>query len=417
LARVIAGIAVATLLIHAYDGAAQAAPPESVSTRCEESEIRLDATHTASRLGACGDERGDDLLWHLDRIDQVAGNLDGRFDRRNRGAGSVVYVMDTGVLSTHNEFGGPHGSRVIAGYDATGSLNIGNSACVSSNKATAPCYSDFDELTAASHGTSVASLVAGRNIGVAPDALVVSIRVMNERGLATTRTYLDGLDAIIRNAWSPSTPYFHTAVVNISGWVLERLTTASADTTPVVPFSAIEKKMVDMVAGVDADGIRNPLGKRFLFVVAGNNIDGGCGRSGVVDRFPAILGREIGGIVTVGGMSRDNSWWSGACRGGLEVLAPAQQVFSATITAEDQYRGRKPNMRSGTSFAAPIIAGIAARILSERPELSPQELESWITSTPSRINNPDERFADGKVAYTRVEPVVRTPAAQARLAP
>jgi subtilisin family serine protease len=417
LARVIVRLAVAALLIVAFAGAVQAAPPESVSTRCDETEVRLDATHSAARLGPCNESREDDLLWHLDRIDQVAPSLDGHFDRRNRGAGSVVYVMDTGVMAAHTEFTGPHGSRVIDGYDATGSLAIGNSACKSANKATDPCYSDYDELVAASHGTSVASLVAGRNVGVAPDALVVSIRVMNERGLATTRTYLDGLDAIIRNAWSPSTPYFHTAVVNISGWVLERLNTASADTTPVVPFSAIEQKMVDMVAGVDADGNRNPLGKRFLFVVAGNNVDGGCGRSGVVDRFPAILGREISGIVTVGGMSRDNSWWTGACRGGLEVLAPAQQVFSATITADDQYRGRKPNMRSGTSFAAPIIAGIAARILSERPELSPQELESWITSTPSRINNPDERFADGKVAYTRVEPVVRTPAAQARLAP
>ncbi len=419
MARSIARLAFAFVLPSLLAGAAAAAePPDVIPTHCQETEVRLDATHTAARLGGCTDEDGDDLLWHLDRIDQIAGNLDGRFDRRNRGAGSVVYIMDTGVLAAHDEFVGANGAtRVIAGFDATTSLTLGNSACTSANKALAPCYSDYDELVAASHGTSVASLVGGRNVGVAPDALLVSVRVMNERGLATTRTYMDGLEAIIHHAWAPGTPDFRTAVVNISGWVLERLTSVSADPTPAVSFGAVERKMLDMIAGVDAQGHRNPLGKRFLFVVAGNNVDGGCGRSGVVDRFPAILGREIDGIITVGGMTRDNSFWNGSCRGGVEVLGPAQSVFSATITAPDEYRGRKPNLRSGTSFAAPIISGIAARIIAARPDLTPQQLEAWITATPSRIANPDARYADGKVAYTQVEPALRSATAQVRLAP
>ena len=33
------------------------------------------------------------------------------------------------------------------------------------------------------------------------------------------------------------------------------------------------------------DPVTNPNGKRFLFVVAGNNVDNGCGRTGVVDRY------------------------------------------------------------------------------------------------------------------------------------
>lgn len=418
MARSLARAAVLCLLSGLLCGAAAAADlPDVLPTHCAESEVRLDATHSSARLGACTEEGADDLLWHLDRIDQITDSLDGRFDRHNRGAGSVVYVMDTGVMAAHDEFVGANGAtRVIAGCDATESLTIGNSRCRSRNKAIDPCYADYEELIAASHGTSVASLVAGRNVGVAPDALLVSIRVMNERGLATTRTYLDGLDAIIRHAWAPDTPSFRTAVVNISGWVLERITSMSSDPTPAVSFGAVEKKMLDMIEGVDAQGRRDPNGKRFFFVVAGNNLDGGCGRAGVVDRFPAILGREIDGLITVGGMTRDNSWWTGACRGGLEVLAPAQSVFSATITAHDHYRGRKPNLRSGTSFAAPIVAGIAARILASRPDLTPQQLETWITATPSHIANPDSRFADGKVACTQVEPVLRNASAQARLA-
>ena len=86
-------------------------------------------------------------------------------------------------------------------------------------------------------------------------------------------------------------------------------------------YAAGEKKIREMIAGVDAQGRPDANGKRFLFVVAGNNIDNGCGRSGVVDRFPAILGKDIEGLITVGGMTEENSWWPGACRGGLEILA------------------------------------------------------------------------------------------------
>jgi serine protease len=363
--------------------------------------------HTSSRLAGCGDDAHVDVLWHLDRIDQLDGNLDGQYHRRHAGAGSVVYVMDTGVLATHAEFG----DRVIGGFDAATSLTVGSSTCVSRNKAIEPCFTNWSELVGASHGTSVASLVAGERVGVAPEATIISVRVMNESALATTRTYLEGLNFIIRNAWDPSTPQFHTAVVNISGWILEKLA-LMPDPSPV-PFITVEKKIREMIGGVDADGKPDPNGKRFFFVVAGNNIDNGCSRAGYVDRFPATLGKQIDGLITVGGMTEDNSWWPGACKGGLEILAPSQDIFSATITGTDHYRGRSPNLRSGTSFAAPIIAGIAARILSENPFLNPPDIEAMIESTPSRIFNPDPTHADGKVAFVQDAPAVQT----ARVAP
>ncbi len=401
------------LLLALAASAALAASPDIIATHCSEIEVPLDSDHSSSRLGSCTDGGTDNLLWYLDRIAHADAHLDGHYDRSNRGAGSVIYVMDTGVDQAHTEFGGPDGSRVIAGFDVAGTVRLGTSNCRSANKALAPCYSDYSELVAASHGTSVASIIAGRNIGVAPDADIVSIRVMNEHGLATTRTYLDGLNAIIRHAWNPDTPQFHTAVVNISGWVLERISGMSSQ--GVVSYDAVEKKMRDMIEGVDANGARDPNGKHFLFVVAANNVDGGCGRNGIVDRFPAVLGPEIDGIITVGGITAQNDAWAGGCRGSVEILAPAQQIFSATITANDHYRGRKPNLRSGTSFATPIIAGIAARILSERPGMTPQQLEALITSTTSRTNNPDPQNANGKVAVIRSLPVATPVTAQASL--
>ncbi|HWS72501.1 MAG TPA: S8 family serine peptidase [Thermoanaerobaculia bacterium] len=373
-----------------------------VSTHCREIEVPIDTDHSSARLAGCGDDSAPNLLWHLDRLDQPNGEVDGQlhgtFDRSHRGAGAVVYVMDTGIRADHVEFAGDGGSRVIAGFDVARSVPIGGSNCRSANKATNPCYADMTELPAAAHGTGVASLVAGQTVGVAPEAKIVSIRVMNEHGLATTRTYADGLDTIIAHAWSNSAPPFQTAIVNISGWVLERVIPASADPIPVVTYAAVERRMRDMIYGVDARGRRDRNGKKFLFVVAGNNLDGGCGRSGYVDRFPAILGEEIDGIVTVGGMTVDNEWWPGACRGSVEVLAPAQSIFAATITGADHYRGRKPNQRSGTSFAAPLIAGIAARLIADRPSMTPEQLESAITATSSRLRHPGADFAEGKVA-------------------
>ena len=382
-----------------------AAEPETISTHCRETEVPLDEMHSAARLSDCGDPNAPDLLWHLDRIDQTGPDLDGLYHHRLGGAGSIVYVMDTGVMAAHDEFVVQGRTRVIAGFDAA-SVGIGASHCQTANKALTPCFENLTELVGASHGTSVASLIAGAHVGVAPQASIVSVRVMNESALATTRTYLDGLNAIVKHAFDPATPKFKTAIVNISGWVLERLQ-GTPDAAPV-PFAAVEKKIREMVAGVDASGKPDPNGKRFLFVVAGNNIDNGCGRTGVVDRFPATLGRAIDGVITVGGMTPENSWWPGACRGGLEILAPSEGVFSASITAKNEYRGTKPNLRSGTSFAAPIISGIAARLLSQKPSMTPAELEAIIVATPSRIVNPDPMFADGKVAFLNDVPAVQS---------
>ena len=376
-----------------------AAEPEVVSTRCRELDVPLDATHSSARLAGCGEESSSDLLWHLDRIDQLDGGiLDGQYHRRHPGAGSVIYVMDTGVLASHAEFMRGDGvTRVIAGFDVTQAVNVGGSACRSANKALRPCYDDMAELIGASHGTSVASLAAGSNIGVASDAFIVSVRVMNESALATTRTYLDGLNAIVRHSWSADAPPFHTAVVNISGWVLERLI-ANPDPRPV-PFAAVEQKMRDMIAGVDAQGRVDPNGKRFLFVaVAGNT--GQCSSSGAVAVYPGILGTQIDGLITVGGIDRANHFWSGSCAGGaIDILAPAENILVASISAANRYRGKGlgRDYSSGTSYAAPYVAGIAARILEDEPALTPVELEQRIKASPSFISDAGAP-AGGRVA-------------------
>ena len=72
----------------------------------------------------------------------------------------------------------------------------------------------------------------------------------------------------------------------------------------------------------------------------------------------------------------------------------------------------KPYMRSGTSFGAPIVSGIAARMLSENPNLSPAELESEIESTPSRINVPEADYAAGRGAALQADVPAQTTVAR-----
>src|SRR5437763_3652145 len=125
---------------YCFAGSSDAVPDP---THCREIDVPLDETHTVSRLGDCGNPAEADLLWHLDRIDQTGADLDGLYHHRHGGAGSVVYVMDTGVMASHDEFATPAGPRVIGGFDAAKSVGGGAARCPSANQALAPCYEHF----------------------------------------------------------------------------------------------------------------------------------------------------------------------------------------------------------------------------------------------------------------------------------
>jgi len=123
--------------------------------------------------------------WGLDRIDQKNLPLDSAYSYLQTGSGSTAYIVDTGILSTHQQFSG----RVLSGYTA-----------ISDGNGTNDCHG---------HGTHVAGTVGGSTYGVAKNVSLVPIRILGCDGSGASSNVIAGLDWILKNGKKP-------AVVNMS---------------------------------------------------------------------------------------------------------------------------------------------------------------------------------------------------------
>lgn len=123
--------------------------------------------------------------WGLDRIDQKALPLNSAYSYLQTGSGTTAYIVDTGILSTHQQFSG----RVLAGYTA-----------ISDGNGTTDCNG---------HGTHVAGTVGGSTYGVAKNLSLVPIRILGCDGSGPSSNVIAGLDWILKNGKKP-------AVVNMS---------------------------------------------------------------------------------------------------------------------------------------------------------------------------------------------------------
>lgn len=116
--------------------------------------------------------------WGLDRVDQRDRPLNGTYTWTPTGAGVRAYIVDTGIRTSHNDFG----SRAMAVFDAFG----GNGQ---------DCNG---------HGTHVAGTVGGATYGVAKSSLLRAVRVLDCGGSGTMSGVVAGVDWVAGNHIKPA---------------------------------------------------------------------------------------------------------------------------------------------------------------------------------------------------------------------
>ena len=250
--------------------------------------------------------------WGLDRVDQPALPLDSSFQYPDNGGRDVnIYVVDTGVRTTHQEFTG----RVLPGrnFVSSGGFLFGGSVNPD----------DYEDCNG--HGTHVAGTAAGSTYGVAKQANVVPVRVLNCYGSGSTSAVIAGIDWVAGNHQKPA-----VANLSLGGFTSTALDTAVAN-------------------AVDA-GVT-------MVVAAGNDNANAC--NGSPNRVPEAL--------TVGATTRQDQRSSfsnfGAC---VDLFAPGSDITSAWYQSDTQTASL-----NGTSMAAPHAAGAAALYLGANPSATP----------------------------------------------
>ena len=273
--------------------------------------IEQDQMMYATPIEAQGDQSN--ATWGLDRIDQRSGSLDGNYHYDFDGTGVTAYVVDTGVLNTHNEFGG----RSSSGYDFVDN--------------------DSNSTDCNGHGTHVAGTIAGSSYGVAKNVNIVGVRVLGCNGSGTNSGVIQGINWVKNNASGPS-------VANMS------LGGGASQATDDAVNSAV-------AAGIT------------FVVAAGNDNSNACNYS------PARAANAITVGSTANGDSRSSFSNYGNC---LDIYAPGSNITSAWYNSNSS-----TNTISGTSMAAPHVAGVAALYLDENNSLSTSQVESLLNSRAS----------------------------------
>ncbi|MFB8397134.1 S8 family peptidase [Streptomyces yangpuensis] len=200
------------------------------------------------------------------------------------------------------------------------------------------------------HGTHVAGTIAGTAHGVAKKAKIVAVRVLDDNGSGTTEQVVAGIDWVTKNHSGPS-----VANMSLGGGVDQAL-------------DAAVKRAID--AGIS-------------FAVAAGNESSDAGQ-GSPSRVPEALTVASS---TEGDQQSDFSNFGSV----VDLYAPGSEITSAW---NDSDTGVKTI--SGTSMAAPHVAGAAALYLAANPSATPADTAAALTgaATKGAIKNPSSGTAN-----------------------
>ncbi len=276
--------------------------------------------------------------WGLDRIDQRESELDGRYEYNTVESAVRVYVIDSGIRSTHQDFG----ARIDT-FNAFTAYTDGHG--------TEDCHG---------HGTHVAGVIGGDLHGVAKNVSLHPVRVLNCWAGGPISAVIAGVDWV--TAQVNDNP--HAAVANMS--------------LIASPSQALD------------DAVRASIAAGVTYVVAaGNNGASAC------DYSPARVAEAI----TIGATTPDDlrvlSSNYGEC---VDLYAPGAGIRS-TFNRSDT----DTTTMTGTSAAAPHVAGIAAQLLGQAPSTLPSDIADIIIANATQTGNSFLPDASDLLAFGLIE--------------
>lgn len=286
---------------------------------------------------------------------------------RTRGAGQIVAVIDTGV-ARHRQL--PHlvpGGDYVATGDGTG---------------------DCD-----GHGTIVAGIIGAAPDpvtgfgGIAPDAAILAIRQSSTKFRATGAAGgggvgdVESLAAAVRSAADQG-----ATVINISSVACLGVSDALDDRALGAALAyAVDVRNTVIVAAAGNVGGQGTCPKQNPFPDPPVSSRPDWDRVDVV-ASPSWYDDHV---LTVGSVDADGAPSDFTLAGPwVDVAAPAEQIRSLSPTGEgmvDTMPGQAaPQPISGTSYAAPVVSGIAALIRAAAPHLTARQVMHRIESTARR---------------------------------
>ncbi|BDA45556.1 probable aqualysin-1 at C-terminar half [Coccomyxa sp. Obi] len=294
--------------------------------------------------------RPNGVLWNLDRIDQRHLPLDhqyryGSLDSSGTGKGVTVYVVDSGVRLTHQEFVSDLTGqrRATFGIDYVGNFTQDSPA------------HDCD-----GHGTHVAATAVGRNVGVAKEANVVAVRVLDCEGTGTISDLVAGLDWVGRVATPPA-----VATLSLGVPVGEWSRSLEESARGLIRQFNISVVVASGNSDVDSCYIA-PADVGETISVAGSDL---------ATKFNKTSYGDVEGFYSYSN--------TGSC---VDIFAPGVDIYSAcggTFRCA-QVNDSSYTWGSGTSMAAPHVAGVVAMYLQDHPNAQPAEVKSVLIAAATK---------------------------------